>query len=182
MNAVIIPCGVNLDLMVPMQRFSARKKLNLSLDKKYLLFPGNPLNPIKRYDMFVDVLEVLQKDGLLVEKLVLKSIPHNMMPLYYNASDVLVLVSDSEGSPTVVKEAMACNLPIVFVDVGDVKEVIGDIEGCYRAKRQPEDIAKKIKLVLRRNKRTNGREKIKHLRLEYIAHKVISVYKEAAKK
>jgi len=176
-NSIVIPCGVNLTLMKPLPLHFARKKLNLSVDKKYILFPGDPENQIKRYDVFSEVLNILNKNDLAVEELVFESVPHNMISLYYNASDVLVMTSDREGSPVAIKEAMACNLPIVSVDVGDVKEIIGDTEGCYIAKRDPEDIAKKVELVLKRNKRTNGRDKVKHLSLENIASRIIDVYK-----
>ena len=43
---------------------------------------------------------------------------------YYNSVDCLILTSFHEGSPNVIKEAMACNLPIVSTKVGDVEEII----------------------------------------------------------
>ena len=48
-----------------------------------------------------------------------------------NAADALVLASHSEGSPNAIKEAMAVNLPVITVDVGDAVDVIGATEGCY---------------------------------------------------
>ena len=67
---------------------------------------------------------------------------------FYNAADLLVLPSYHEGSPNVIKEAMACNCPIVSTDVGDVKWVIGETEGCYIASFEPENFAEKVKLAL----------------------------------
>ena len=70
--------------------------------------------------------------------------PLDVVPKYMNACDVLVLVSDGEGSPMVIKEAMACNLPIVSVPVGDVPEVIGGTDGCFLCSQEPGDVAKKL--------------------------------------
>jgi len=58
--------------------------------------------------------------------------------VWLNASNVLLLTSLHEGSPTVVKEALACGLPVVSVDVGDVAERIEGIEGCHLAVATPE--------------------------------------------
>jgi glycosyltransferase involved in cell wall biosynthesis len=104
--------------------------------------------------------------------------PHSVIPLYMNACDVFLLASSSEGSPMVIKEAMACNLPVVSTDVGDVGEVISGVEGCYLVEPDVNDIAAKLELVLNRRERTNGREKIAHLAADPIAQRIIDVYKE----
>jgi len=98
-----------------------------------------------------------------------------------NACDVLVLVSDGEGSPMVIKEAMACNLPIVSVPVGDVPEVLGNTEGCYLCTQEPQDVAEKLELALRRGKRTNGRKTISHLEIGAISRRIITVYRNVLK-
>ena len=104
------------------------------------------------------------------------------MSIYFNASDLVLLTSFWEGSPNVIKEAMACNVPIVSTDVGDVKEVIGKTEGCYITSFDPEDVAEKIKLALKFGKRTTGIEDIKHLESSLIAKKIIKIYKSVLEK
>jgi glycosyltransferase involved in cell wall biosynthesis len=79
----------------------------------------------------------------------------------------------------VIKEAMACNLPIVSVRVGDVPEVIGHTPGCALAERDPYDIAAKLIRVLRSPARTDGRRRIDHLRHDRIAQRVLEVYSHA---
>jgi len=101
---------------------------------------------------------------------------------YYNASEVLLLTSLYEGSPNVIKEAMACNISIVSTNVGDVKEIIGKTEGCYIASFDPKDMAEKIKMALNFNQRTNGRINIQHLEINKIARKIITVYKSVLEK
>lgn len=98
-----------------------------------------------------------------------------------NASDVLLFTSKWEGSVNVVKEAMACNCPAVSTDVGDVRWVTGNTDGCFISNFKPEDVADKITLALQFSKekcRTNGRERIIELGLgsETIANRILVVY------
>lgn len=104
------------------------------------------------------------------------------MPLYYNASDVLLFTSHREGSLNVIKEAMSCNLPIVSTNVGDVEWILGSTEGCYIFSFEVSDVVEKIKkaiLFTSKNNRTSGRERIINLELdsESVAEKIISIYR-----
>jgi glycosyltransferase involved in cell wall biosynthesis len=100
-----------------------------------------------------------------------------------NACDVLVLVSDGEGSPMVIKEAMACNLPVVAVPAGDIPEVIGGTEGCYICTQDPYEVAEKLDLALHFESlhyegRTNGRNNINNMELGAISRRIIAVYQD----
>jgi glycosyltransferase involved in cell wall biosynthesis len=79
----------------------------------------------------------------------------------------------------VVKEAMACNLPIVSVRVGDVPEVIGDTDGCALADRDPVDIASKLVGILQEPFRTGGRAQLGRYRHDRIASRIVDVYAHA---
>jgi len=174
--APIIPCGVDLDLFQPVDHAEAQQALGLDPHKKYVLFPYDPAVARKRYDVIeaavararqlIPELEILQVCG----------VPHTRLPLYMNAADVLVLASLAEGSPVAVKEAMATNLPVVTVDVGDTRELIGPTEGCYLVRRDAEEIAAKIVEVCRRGTRTRGREWIARLATENIAKQIVDIY------
>jgi len=98
--------------------------------------------------------------------------------LLMNAVDLVLMTSFTEGSPQFIKEAMACNCPIVSTDVGDVKDVIKNTKGCYITSYIPEDVATKIELALNYGKKTDGREHIKHFDNELIALKILNVYKK----
>jgi glycosyltransferase involved in cell wall biosynthesis len=112
-----------------------------------------------------------------VEILHARGVPQERMPLYMNAADVLVLASLLEGSPNAVKEAMAVNLPVVTVDVGDAADLIGPTEGCSLVPRDVEAMAEKIVEVCRRGTRTRGREWISRLAMETVAQQIVDVYR-----
>ena len=105
-----------------------------------------------------------------------------MMPFYMNASDVVVQTSRFEASPMVIKEALACEVPIVSTDVGDVKDLISKTRGCYLCHGDPKDVAVKIDSALTYGKRTEGRNQIQHLDLKTIAKQVINVYEDILKR
>jgi glycosyltransferase involved in cell wall biosynthesis len=104
------------------------------------------------------------------------------MPLYMNAADMLVVASHSEGSPNAIKEAMASNLPIITVDVGDAAELVGRTDGCYVVPRQVEAIAAKIVEICHRATRTRGRERITPLSTDNMARQILKVYDSALRR
>ncbi|HEX5411491.1 MAG TPA: glycosyltransferase [Terriglobia bacterium] len=175
-SARIIPCGVDLALFRPVDRNEARKSLGLNPEKKYVLFPYYRAERRKRFDLIEAAVAIARKQLPQIEILEVCGKPHRDLPLYMNASDVLVLASMIEGSPMAVKEAMAVNLPVVAVEVGDVPELIGTTEGCYIVPREAGPLSEKILEVCRRSIRTNGREHIARWSLENVARDVVAVY------
>ena len=172
----IIPCGIDLDLFKPMSQVQMREELNLPQDKKLVLWAGEYWRPIKRFDIVQKSVALLQEKDPNVELVLVGKKPLSVVPKYMSACDVLLLVSDYEGSPMVIKEAMACNLPIVSVPAGDVPQVIGDTDGCYLCSQDPQDVAEKLELALQWWKRTNGRERIGHMEIGAISRRIISLY------
>jgi len=169
----IIPNGVNLELFRPIDYRSARRDLGISEQKKIVLFnEGN--NPYcKGYDLAKKAIEI--NDGN-IRLLTIGNVPFDKMPLYLSAADVLLVVSRHEGSPNIVKEALACNLPIVSVDCGDVQERINGVWPSFLVSRDPQDISECITKVININQRSNGREKIKSLSIENVALKINQLY------
>ena len=172
-NYSVVPCGVDLDVFYPLDRQTARVKLKMDQEKKYILFSSGFDRPVKNPDLAFNALKKFRENYELIE---MKNKSREEVNLLINASDVLLLTSFSEGSPQVIKEAMACNCPIVATDVGDISEVISDTKGCYITSFDPADIADKIQLALNYGKRTDGREKIRHFDSKIIAKKVFDIY------
>ncbi len=176
-RAHIVPCGINTELFRPLPMAEARAQVGLGSDKRLVLFAAD-LRPEKRVDIARAAIALLQAQGVPVELIILTGRPHEEVPLYMNACDALLLTSDCEGSPQVIKEAMACNMPIVSVKVGDVAEVIGGTEGCFLCQQTPEDVAAKLAQALAFGRRTEGRAAVMPLSLERIADRIIGIYQE----
>jgi len=179
-KAYVIPNGVDLSEFHPMPAKKAKQILNWN-DKKHIIFVTSDINrKVKNYDLAKRAFDLIRKHD--VELNIVSNIESRLMVYYYNAADLLLLTSRHEGSPNVIKEAMACNLPIVSTDVGDVSHVISNTAGCYISSFEPEDIAEKIILALEFNNKTNGRENIQHLEINKIARRIINVYREILNK
>lgn len=175
----IIPSGIDFDLFRIMPRDEARLRLGLPMDERLVLFVGNPEQARKRYQLAKAAVNILN-DRLPVRLVVGWGVPHTDIPLYMAACDALIFTSMQEGSPNVVKEALACDLPVVSVAVGDVEQRIGDVEGCELCRDEaPESIAAALERVLLRGKRVEGRKSVEHLSETSITQQVISVYRSA---
>lgn len=175
----IVPCGINLDAFYPIDMKVAREKLSMRSGKKYILFSSSFANTVKNSPLAFSAVNILNMNSELIE---LKDKSRDEVNLLLNACDLLLLTSKSEGSPQIIKEAMACNCPIVATNVGDIQEVIGSTEGCFITSFDSRDIADKIKLSIKFGKRTNGRKKIKHFDNELIAKKIYKIYKNVSER
>jgi glycosyltransferase involved in cell wall biosynthesis len=182
-NVDLIPNGVDLDDFIELNRANCRADLHLKQEKKYILFAADPQRQVKNfplacaaYQELIAGNQDLSTDNC--ELLTLGATRHELIPKYINACDVLLLTSLWEGSPNIIKEAMACNCPIVSTKVGDVEWLFGDLEGCYLAEADPTDVAQKLHEALLDQTRTAGRDRIFELGLDShtVAEKLVHLY------
>jgi glycosyltransferase involved in cell wall biosynthesis len=175
----VIPSGIDFDLFRLIPRDEARKQLRLPLDERLVLFVGNPGQARKRYPLAKAAVDILSR-RLPARLLVGWGVPHKDIPIYMAACDALIFTSMQEGSPNVVKEALACDLPVVSVAVGDVEQRIASVEGCELCRDEsPESLASALERVLLRGKRVEGRKSVEHLSETAITQQVIAVYRSA---
>ncbi len=173
----VIPNGVNLAMFRPMERNDARSILGLDLARPYALFPYDRSIAVKRFDLIEQAVRIARQQVPGLEILQVSRVPRDHMPLYVNASDALLLASYTEGSPNSVKEAMAVNLPVISVDVGDVAEVIGNTDGCFIVPASADAIAARIVEVCRSGMRTRGRDRMTEFYSEeMIARRIVDLY------
>jgi teichuronic acid biosynthesis glycosyltransferase TuaC len=179
-RGLIIPCGVDLEMFRPTDKGTSKRLLGLALNIKYVLFSSSFDNPIKNSSLAIDAVKSLSDQN--VKLLELKGYSRKEVNHLLNAVDCALMTSFNEGSPQFIKEAMACNCPIVSTDVGDVNWILGDSKGCFIVSNNLISISEKLKEILLlsdKNIRTNGRERIISLDygLDAIAQKVFNVYK-----
>ncbi len=175
----IIPNGVDLEVFKPMDKVECREMVGWGINDKIVLFAANPDRPEKNFQLAKEIMKEPELRNFKLQ--VVYGVKHQDMPLYINASDVLLLTSLWEGSPNVVKEAMACRLPIVSTDVGDVGWLFGDLAGYFICNGDEREFSQSIMGALAIDGPTDGRSRIKALGLDSvsIASKLVEVYKEA---
>jgi teichuronic acid biosynthesis glycosyltransferase TuaC len=179
-NKMVIPNGIDLSTFKSIEKSDARNILNLNLQQVIIIFIADPPDrPEKNIELAKLAIQKLHSKN--VNFLHLHSLDESNLSLYYSAADLLLLTSLHEGSPNVIKEAMACGCPMVSTNVGDVEKNISGVKGCYISTYDPNDIAAKIEFAIEfalTNNRTNGRERIKELQLSSTttADKIIAIY------
>ena len=183
----LLPCGVNLPLSwSEMQnQWVGQLTLNqwvqgkLNAEVRHVLFAGAFNNAVKDPELAKAVIDELRIQGVKVELIELKGYNRDQVnALMYNC-DTLLMTSKTEGSPQVIKEAMACGCPIVSVDVGDVAERVSGVEGCYVVPiREPAAIAEALKKAIAFEGKTNGRSHIIEMGLsnEQVAEQLVGIY------
>jgi glycosyltransferase involved in cell wall biosynthesis len=174
----IIPNGIDTERFKPLDSNSCRSQLGWRNDCLNVLFPTNSGDPRKRPELAWAAVGAAERLGFKVEMHHLRVVPHDQVPIWLNASDAVLLTSLHEGSPNVIKEALACNVPVVSVDVGDVRERLKGVDGCYIARADPNDLASKLKLVYDGPRRIEGRSAIQNLSLQEVALRLKQFYEE----
>lgn len=176
-----LPNGVNTGFFTPLDRKLSQEKLSLDPDKTYILFvSSNSIRKQKRIDRFEEIITLLKKKlpAINITPLILTNTERSVMPYYICTSSLHILTSDFEGSPNSVKECLACNVPVVSTPVGNVKEMIGDVEGCYVSESfDSEEIAGLAEKAIMYGS-VDGRKALeeKQLSQESVAKKLVAIY------
>jgi glycosyltransferase involved in cell wall biosynthesis len=177
-DCYVVPHGVDLDMFQPEPTDEARQRLGWREDAHHVLFPYPQGRAVKDYPRAERVVEAARErvDGDLVLHSV-SGVDHEDMSTYFNAADVLLLTSRREGSPNVVKEALACNLPVVSTDVGDVRERVADVTGS-RVAASADELADGVAGALRIDGESNGRAAARRVGKERCTAQLLGVYRD----
>jgi glycosyltransferase involved in cell wall biosynthesis len=176
----VIPNGVNLEAFDPRPRTETRTTLGWDQDESVALFLGDPDDPRKNISLARAAIAEIQKTDTAVRLHVGWGVSPSEIPNLMWAADALVLPSRSEGSPNVVKEAMAATLPIVATPVGDVPERLDGVAGCFVVRPEPHDFAEALKLALNFGRSTAARQAVRDLSLTAIANRVMRLYEQVS--
>jgi teichuronic acid biosynthesis glycosyltransferase TuaC len=174
----IIPCGINLKIFQPKDKVALRKKLNWDQNKVYILFSSSFDKPVKNVNLAYKSTQNIKNYELIEIKNYTKIELSNLM----NAADLLLVTSFSETGPLIVKEAIACNCPVVSTDVGDVKEIIVKRKNSFVTSYNPKEIEAVIKKVIKLKKPVPKDElTLQEYDLNYAAQRIKVVYQECLK-
>ncbi|WP_432710814.1 glycosyltransferase family 4 protein [Pedobacter sp.] len=173
---VKLPCGIDLNFF--------REKGNHTVDKELIIgFPGNKTRNEKNFKLFDEITRELRKT-FNIRIIEFHNLTRDEVLLHLQSLDVLVMTSLVEGSPQIIKEAMACNRPIVSTNVGDIADLLHDVQNCYVINSfEPAALLKPIKKILLlpvEDRKSNGRHKLDQMGLgaDQVANSVLHIYNE----
>jgi N-acetyl sugar amidotransferase len=175
-KAIIIPNGVDFENYEFIPKQEAKKALDLDINKNYITFLADPSRPEKNHKLAKQAFDKIRRDDR--ELLTVYNIPHTKTRLYYYASDAIIMTSKYEGSPNVIKEAMACNKPIVSTMVGDVDTLLMNLQGCYIAQNDKDSFAFALEEALNFKEETSGKQRLLELGIDSksVSSKIIDLY------
>lgn len=177
-QAHVVPSGIDTSLFRPWPRSQARAELGWPSDQPVVLFNAGRNPAGKRLDLAREAVQLARARCERLGFIVLEGgTPPHAVPAYMNAADCLLVTSAFEGSPNMVKEALACNLPIISVKVGDVAERLAGVEPSRIVSGNPEEIAQALVEIASTPLRSNGREKVQEIDSAAIAERILSVYR-----
>lgn len=172
----VVPCGVDLALFRAGPQDLARRSLGLDPDRPLIAWIGAD-RPEKRLALARAAVERLQRDLPDAELLVVSGIPHPAIPTYLQAADALLVTSTYEGGPLVVKEALACNRPVISTDVGDVRALISAIPGCAVVDATPAALATALRSALAHGP-VDGRAAVAPYAADAVARQIVDLYQD----
>lgn len=177
-NSVVVPNGIDLINFRPIDKEEAQDRVNFDKSKINIIFVATDIDAdVKNFKLAQEAIYSMEERYKLHP---LSNIDYELLPFYYSAADLLLLTSKSEGSPNVIKEAMACNCPIVSTDVGDVARLNHNNLHCKIVEPNMDSVAKGVISVLNETTPKNSRELVKELSTQKINGQLEKIYKEVA--
>jgi glycosyltransferase involved in cell wall biosynthesis len=171
----VLPCGIDMQRFAPLDRTTARARLGLDPDRSYVLFPADPTRSVKRHDRALELATRFPGAELLV----LQAVPPDDVPLWINASNVVLVTSESEGFGLAVLEALACDVPVLSTPVGIAPLVLRGLAGTLCAPFHPATWEPLVGTHLEaKDSRIDGRARAALFSNERMADRVLAVYEE----
>ncbi|MBQ9893652.1 MAG: glycosyltransferase family 4 protein [Bacteroidales bacterium] len=177
----ILPCGIDLKKLPLCEKTDSARELGLPQDRPNILFGGSFSNERKNYPLAKEAVSLLPFPVNLIE---LKGYSRSQVNKLLCGCDLFLLPTKSEGSPQVVKEAMACNCPIVATGVADIPELLSGVSQSYVTGFDAVEIARCIEKIIQAGERSDGRQKIDTMKLDNpeVAKQLIAIYQDVLNK
>jgi glycosyltransferase involved in cell wall biosynthesis len=155
---------------------------NLGWDRStpHVLFPGARANRRKQVDLFDAAIDELERRGAVVRRVYLEGLTRRVAADVIAACDAVLMTSEWEGSPLTVREALASNVPVISVEVGDVRDVLDGLPACAVTNRDPQKLADAVAAALAAPRDGRLRKRALETSRELVAERVESLYREVA--
>lgn len=171
-KAFLHSLGVDYSAFTIMDKEDVKAKLSMNTNKKYVLFSDISNTNIKRRDLAEAIIKELAPE---YELCIMCGVKPNQVPLYINACEFLLLTSDEEGSPNIIRECLALNKPVFSVDVGDASKQLYGLSNSCIISREPIKASKTILDYMNKSYIDNTREARKAiLDFQEITKKIVS--------
>ncbi|WP_254530759.1 glycosyltransferase family 4 protein [Natrinema gelatinilyticum] len=172
----VIPFPIDMELFRPIPREEARRYVGWETDERVVIFPYAPSRDEKNYPLAKRVVDGVEDD--IEDDVTLRTVanqPYVDVPYYLNAADAVLITSRYESGPMTVKEATACNVPVVSRDVGFVREVLESVSNSYVADDE-RALRSRLATVLESGDPADGRERIRDNSIHAMGARLRDVY------
>lgn len=175
----VVPSGVDTHAFKPGDRAAARRELGWPETRPIVLFNAGSNPVVKNLPLASEVAEQVRRRLPELDFRVLDgSLDPARVPTAMAAADCLLVTSRSEGSPTIVQEAMACDLPVVSVPVGDVEERLAGVTQSRVVPANVGDLSNALFEILTERRRSDGSLRLGPCSLDRVAEAVELVYEQ----
>lgn len=171
---VVFPWGIDLKLFRPCKELGEATRQNLGWQDAKILIMTRSFKPVYGIEYFLKALPrvfreipqaralligsgpleprlraLAQELGIIDRVRFLGKIPNHELPKYFNAADIYVSSSLSDGTSLSLLEAFACALPVVVTDVPAILEWVEDgVNGLVVPRQSSERLAEAIIALL----------------------------------
>jgi len=178
-RATVLPSGVDPEVFKPEPQSCLRRQLGWREEDRIVLFNAGGDAHNKRLDLAQAAVEAARRKEPAVRLEVLDgTVAPERIPAMMNAADCLLVTSESEGSPTVVQEALATNLPVVSVDVGDIAERLRGVKFSCVAQRNARELGRALAEIVTPPRRSDGCRRMPEFSSRRIAGELGRLYRE----
>jgi len=174
---VVIPEGLLLSKFTPGDKKEARAKLGWKTNPFTVIFFYEG-QAVKNASLAHSAFKIFQKEHPEAVLEIISGYNHEDLVNVYRAADCMIITSFHEGSNNSVKEAMACDLPIVSVACGDAEERLDPVYNSFVTPYKDQEMADRLALIYSRGERSNGSSFIDEVTIATSSMKVAELYKK----
>lgn len=174
-----LPDAIDLSKFRKVDYHKAREELGIPEGQSWVIFASvlND-NPIKRPFLAKEAIRIAKENNNNIVFKPLVNIPHDQMPLYYSAADAIITTSVHEGWPNCIKEALACDLPFIATDTGDLAEIASQEDTCHVCSDNAADLANALLDTLSKPRPKNLKKYVAPMDMPNFVKELGEIYKK----